>query len=45
LEWLYRVKQEPGRLWRRYLVTNVLFCGLVLKELLHGGARKARPVS
>jgi N-acetylglucosaminyldiphosphoundecaprenol N-acetyl-beta-D-mannosaminyltransferase len=25
LEWLYRVKQEPGRLWRRYLVTNTLF--------------------
>lgn len=25
LEWLYRVCQEPGRLWRRYLVTNSLF--------------------
>ncbi|MDX1694011.1 MAG: WecB/TagA/CpsF family glycosyltransferase, partial [Ketobacteraceae bacterium] len=25
LEWLYRVKQEPGRLWKRYLVTNTLF--------------------
>ena len=45
LEWLYRVKQEPGRLWRRYLVTNVLFCGLVLKELVRGGTRTARPVS
>lgn len=30
LEWLYRVKQEPRRLWRRYLVTNTLFCGLVI---------------
>jgi N-acetylglucosaminyldiphosphoundecaprenol N-acetyl-beta-D-mannosaminyltransferase len=29
LEWLYRVVQEPGRMWRRYLVTNTLFCGLV----------------
>src|SRR5690242_15907953 len=29
LEWLYRVCQEPRRLWRRYLVTNTLFCGLV----------------
>lgn len=29
LEWLYRVKQEPRRLWRRYLVTNTLFCGMV----------------
>ncbi len=25
LEWLYRVSQEPGRLWRRYLVTNSIF--------------------
>lgn len=30
LEWLYRVCQEPRRLWRRYLVTNTLFCGLVI---------------
>lgn len=34
LEWLYRVAQEPRRLWRRYLVTNTLFCGLVLRELV-----------
>lgn len=32
LEWLYRVKQEPRRLWRRYLVTNALFCKMVLFE-------------
>jgi len=25
LEWLYRFLQEPGRLWKRYLVTNSLF--------------------
>ena len=36
LEWLYRVKQEPRRLWRRYLVTNTLFCRMVLLELLRG---------
>jgi N-acetylglucosaminyldiphosphoundecaprenol N-acetyl-beta-D-mannosaminyltransferase len=30
LEWLYRVKQEPGRLWKRYLVTNTHFTGMVL---------------
>ena len=29
LEWLYRVKQEPRRLWRRYLVTNTAFLWLV----------------
>ncbi|HNQ21950.1 MAG TPA: WecB/TagA/CpsF family glycosyltransferase [Phycisphaerae bacterium] len=33
LEWLYRVVQEPGRMWRRYLVSNSIFCWLVLKEL------------
>ena len=32
LEWLYRVKQEPRRLWRRYLITNVIFCSMVLSE-------------
>jgi N-acetylglucosaminyldiphosphoundecaprenol N-acetyl-beta-D-mannosaminyltransferase len=33
LEWLYRLKQEPRRLWRRYLVTNTIFVALVLAEL------------
>lgn len=34
LEWLYRVKQEPRRLWRRYLVTNTIFCWMLLAEVL-----------
>lgn len=34
LEWLYRVKQEPGRLWKRYLVTNAKFIGRVLVDLV-----------
>jgi N-acetylglucosaminyldiphosphoundecaprenol N-acetyl-beta-D-mannosaminyltransferase len=34
LEWLYRVCQEPRRLWRRYLVTNTLFCAMVFSELV-----------
>lgn len=25
LEWLFRLTQEPGRLWQRYLVNNTLF--------------------
>lgn len=25
LEWLYRLKEEPGRLWRRYLLGNIEF--------------------
>ncbi len=33
LEWLYRVMQEPRRLWRRYLTTNTVFCAMVLSEL------------
>jgi N-acetylglucosaminyldiphosphoundecaprenol N-acetyl-beta-D-mannosaminyltransferase len=33
LEWLYRLFQEPGRLWRRYLVTNSLFLAKLLVAL------------
>ena len=32
LEWFYRLIQEPGRLWKRYLVTNSMF---ILKFLRH----------
>lgn len=31
LEWFYRLVQEPGRLWKRYLVTNTMFIVLGLK--------------
>lgn len=31
LEWLYRFMQEPGRLWRRYVVGNVSFVRYVLE--------------
>jgi N-acetylglucosaminyldiphosphoundecaprenol N-acetyl-beta-D-mannosaminyltransferase len=34
LEWLYRVLQEPRRLWRRYLFTNAAFCTMVISECL-----------
>ncbi len=34
LEWLYRFLQEPGRMWKRYLVTNTLFVWLVFKAWL-----------
>jgi N-acetylglucosaminyldiphosphoundecaprenol N-acetyl-beta-D-mannosaminyltransferase len=34
LEWLYRTKQEPRRLARRYLVTNLLFIRIALREML-----------
>lgn len=31
LEWLYRVIQEPGRMWKRYLTTNSKFAWLLIK--------------
>ncbi len=31
LEWLFRLIQEPGRMWRRYLVTNTTFIWLVTR--------------
>ena len=33
-EWLYRLVQEPKRLFRRYAVTNTLFVLLVVKEFI-----------
>jgi N-acetylglucosaminyldiphosphoundecaprenol N-acetyl-beta-D-mannosaminyltransferase len=33
-EWLARLLLEPGRLWRRYLVGNLLFLSRVLRERL-----------
>jgi N-acetylglucosaminyldiphosphoundecaprenol N-acetyl-beta-D-mannosaminyltransferase len=42
LEWLYRVLQEPGRLWKRYLVTNVAFCAMVFREWLSGPSGPSR---
>ena len=35
LEWLYRVIQEPRRMWKRYLVTNCTFAWLLLREKWH----------
>ena len=36
LEWLFRLTQEPGRLWRRYLVTNTTFVFLMARRLVTG---------
>ncbi len=33
LEWLFRVLQEPRRMWWRYLTTNTAFIGLLLREV------------
>ncbi len=41
LEWLHRLASEPGRLWKRYLVTNTLFILGAAKQLVLG-ARDGR---
>lgn len=33
LEWFFRVLQEPGRMWKRYLVTNTKFLALAVPEI------------
>ena len=32
LEWLYRLLQEPKRMWRRYIIGNALFLWNMVKE-------------
>lgn len=44
MEWLYRVMQEPKRMWKRYLITNTRFMGLAFMEILKyrlGGKKNA----
>jgi N-acetylglucosaminyldiphosphoundecaprenol N-acetyl-beta-D-mannosaminyltransferase len=42
-EWLFRLFQDPGRLWKRYLVSNSHFFFLLVKEFIsrpHGRTPK-----
>lgn len=32
LEWFFRLCREPRRLWKRYVIGNLIFCWLILKE-------------
>jgi N-acetylglucosaminyldiphosphoundecaprenol N-acetyl-beta-D-mannosaminyltransferase len=41
MEWLYRFIQEPGRMWRRYLIGNSKFIWLVLKAKIRNTRIKA----
>ncbi len=34
LEWVFRLYQEPRRLWKRYLVTNTIFMGKLLDQFV-----------
>jgi N-acetylglucosaminyldiphosphoundecaprenol N-acetyl-beta-D-mannosaminyltransferase len=33
-EWLYRLCREPRRMWRRYLIGNLEFAGIILRQRL-----------
>lgn len=35
LEWFFRLSQEPGRLWRRYLFTNMIFIYKLLLQYMY----------
>jgi N-acetylglucosaminyldiphosphoundecaprenol N-acetyl-beta-D-mannosaminyltransferase len=37
MEWFYRFLQEPDRMWKRYLITNLEFVAVVLLELMRRG--------
>ena len=44
LEWLYRLAQEPSRLWRRYLLLNPLYlAGIALQRVMPGAFRPSMP--
>jgi N-acetylglucosaminyldiphosphoundecaprenol N-acetyl-beta-D-mannosaminyltransferase len=43
LEWLYRLVQDPRRLWWRYLSTNSMFLLLLLKVCLKNRSRLKLP--
>jgi N-acetylglucosaminyldiphosphoundecaprenol N-acetyl-beta-D-mannosaminyltransferase len=44
LEWLFRLIQEPGRLWKRYLVGNLRFALMFVRELLKSGRERGEDV-
>jgi N-acetylglucosaminyldiphosphoundecaprenol N-acetyl-beta-D-mannosaminyltransferase len=40
MEWIYRLMQEPGRLWKRYTFVNIKFIIYLIKYLITGKAQK-----
>lgn len=44
LEWLFRLSQEPRRLWRRYLIGNTRFLAYVFSERFERSALHVRRV-
>lgn len=43
LEWLYRVYQEPRRMWWRYAKTNTLFAGILAQAVIRQTLGVAAP--
>ena len=43
LEWLYRLISEPRRLWKRYILNDLPFVGLLAKEMLKQKFSSASP--
>lgn len=41
LEWSYRMLQEPGRMWKRYVIGNPLFLYRVMRWKLYSGVSPA----
>lgn len=42
IEWFYRLIQEPGRMWRRYILGNPLFLMHVLKQRMGWSPRSSK---
>lgn len=42
LEWTYRLALEPGRLWKRYLVTNTVFILMLVGAMVRGRSPEQR---
>lgn len=42
MEWFFRVLQEPGRMWKRYLVTNTRFLLLAIPEIFRAWRDRER---
>lgn len=43
LEWLYRIYQEPRRMWKRYAKTNPVFIWMIFKEYLRLKKASSQP--
>jgi len=39
LEWFYRLLQEPGRMWKRYVAWNAVFLWLIFCDLCKGSLK------